>query len=150
MDNISIYINPTNYGVINSRKYFNLLSKSELNEDEQKKVESFEKLMSESDKYRDYLVGSLKTNKEAYENGINNLAIMDSLSSESNLTVNEKRAIDAYNKQKQSVLEYKENKVKKLEKKSDVSSGYINAFILILSSLATGLFIGFALLMFTK
>ena len=137
----------TNYDVINAKKYFNLLQSPELNEQEQKNIQDFEEFMAKSERYRDYLVGPLKDNKDTYENGINQLAVLETMNPDSHLTTYQKMAIAAYEKQKTNELQIKENKIRKLEKNSDVSYGYTNSFSLILSVLATGILIGVVLFM---
>ena len=140
----------TNYDVINSKKYFELLNKNELTEVEQQKTQKFEDLMNKADKYRDYLTGTLKDNKDSYEKGINQLAILETTEPDIKLTAYQQKAIDAYNKQKSNALELRENKLRVLEKHSDVSGGYTNSFILILSVLATGILIGVVLFLMVK
>ena len=149
MSNISININPKTYGSINSKHYFELISRPELDEQDQFKVQAFEKLMGEAERYRDYLVGPLKSNKDSYENGINQLAMLSSLNPNLSLSTNEKRAIEAYNVSKSHLREIQEQKVRKLTK-NDSSYGYTNAFALILSVLGTGILIGVVLFMMMK
>lgn len=135
----------TQYDEINSKKYFNLISMPELNDEEVKKVESYQEFMAEADKYNDYLTGNLKLNKDTYENGINQLAVLETMNPGSHLTTYQKMAIAFYDKQKTNALEAKEGKIKKLQPNSDVSYGYTNSFTLILSTLATGILIGVVL-----
>lgn len=149
MNNISINVNPKTYGTINSSRYFELISRPELDEYDQTKVQEFEKLMSEAERYRDYLVGPLKSNKDSYENGINQLAMLSSLNPNLSLSNNERRAIEAYNVQKSHLREINEQKIRRLSK-NDMSSGYTNAFALILSVLGTGILIGVVLFMMMK
>ena len=132
----------TNYDVINSDKYFKLISKPVLTEEEQQSAQNYEKFMSDAERYRDYLTGSVKTNKDSYESGINQLAVLETMNPGSQLTTYQKMALMAYNKQKTNALQANENKVRKLQKNKDVSYGYTNSFSLILSVLATGILIG--------
>ena len=140
----------TNYDVINSKKFFELLNKNELTEIEQQKTQKFEDLMNKADKYSDYLTGSLKENKDSYEKGINQLAILETTEPNIKLTTYQQKAIEAYNKQKSNALELKENKLRSLEKNNEVSGGYTNSFVLILSVLATGILIGVVLFLMVK
>lgn len=140
----------TNYDVINSKKYFELISKPALTEQEEISTQTFEKLMHDSEKYKDYLIGSLKQNNDSYEFGINELAAKETINPDIQLTQYQKKAIDAYNTQKQNLLKLNENKIRRLQKNNNVSTGYINSFILILSVLATGILLGISLFMITK
>ena len=140
----------TNYDVINSKKFFELLNKNELTEIEQQKTQKFEDLMNKADKYSDYLTGSLKENKDSYEKGINQLAILETTEPTIKLTTYQQKAIEAYNKQKSNALELKEKKLRSLEKNNEVSGGYTNSFVLILSVLATGILIGVVLFLMVK
>lgn len=135
----------TKYDVINSQKYFYLLSKGQLTDEERDQVSKFEELMATAEKYRDYVTNSIKVNKDGYERGINQIAIQETTNPETSLTDEQKRALEFYNKTKENVLTNGENKVRKLEKNNDVSSGYTNSFVLILSTLATGILIGVVL-----
>lgn len=130
----------TNYDIINSESYFQLLSREELNEDDQKKIVAFQKHMADSDKYRDYLTGTHKDNKDSYEHGINQLAILEAMSG-NKLTTYQEMALLQYDKQKTAVLKANEAKVRVLEK-NDTSNGFINSFAVVLSVLATGILAG--------
>ena len=138
------------YNVINSKRYFELLNKNELNEEEQNETKTFEKVMSDAKKYNDYLVGPLKQNKDSYERGINQLATYQSTNPSANLTIYQKQAIDAYTKQNSYNDEVRENKIRRLEKKDSATSGFANSFILVLSVLATGIGIGIVLFTIAK
>ena len=140
----------TNYDVINSKKYFELISKPTLTEQEEISTQAFEKLMYDAEKYKDYLIGSVKQNNDSYEYGINELTVKETINPDIQLTQYQKKAIDAYNTQKQNLLKLNENKVRRLQKNNNVSTGYINSFILILSVLATGILLGISLFMITK
>ena len=144
---ITININPQAYGSINSEHYFGLLAKNDLTEEEQSQVLNFEKIMAESERYRDNLVGSLKKNKDSYENGIINRATIASINP-GGINPQEQRAIEAYNISKSHLREIQAQKTRRLTK--DTSSGYTNAFALILSVLGTGILIGVVLFMMMK
>ena len=130
------------YDLINSKKYFSLLAMNELNEEEQQKIEAFQTFMARADKYKDYLIGNLKENKESYESGINQLAVLEAMNPDSHLTTYQKMAIASYDNNKTHELQEKEGKIRKLKPNSDVSYGYTSSLSLILSVLTTGILIG--------
>ena len=135
--------------VISEETYFDFLSDDNLNEEEQKDIDEFEEQMLESMKYHDYLVGDHKDNYDKYEFKIS--TAREELQLRGENTPFSKRQIKAIEKYKQMddlSKEFNEqkrsNEYKKVLKK-DVKSGYINAFIVVLSILFTGILLGFAL-----
>ena len=138
------------FDIMSPNRYFELLGRDNLTEQERIGVTQFETYMAQAERYKDYLVDNVKTNRDAYESGISQLGIIEATNPNIPLTANQKRAIDAYNQQKSNLREIKENGIKKLTRKNDISAGYTNAFGLVLSVLATGILIGISLFMFTK
>lgn len=128
--------------IINAQSFFKIIEKEEVSKEEQNKVEQFQEIMGEADRYRDYLVGTLKATKDTYENRINQLAMLEAMNPGSGLTTYQKIVLAAYDKQKSNALEAKENKIKKLEKRFDVSAGYTSSIALILAVLTTGILMG--------
>ena len=139
-----------NYDVINSKHYFEILNKpEELTEEEAKKMQTYTEFTNNSMKYRDYLLDYQKKQLDNYEQGINQLAMLETEHPEITLNSKQTYAIEQYRKNKQYLDELDREKVRILEK-NDVSSGFANSFILILSVLATGILIGLILLIITK
>ena len=138
------------FDIMSPNRYFELLGRDNLTEQERIGVTQFETYMAQAERYKDYLVDNVKSNRDAYESGISQLGIIEATNPNIPLTANQKRAIDAYNQQKSNLRELKENGIKKLTRKNDISAGYTNAFGLVLSVLATGILIGISLFMFTK
>ena len=133
--------------VISEETYFNYLSDDYVSEEEQKEIEDFELQMQESMKYQDYLVGDHKKEFDNYKHKIST-ALEDLEVNDNNLpyTKRQREAIEKYSKMNEMANAYKEqkrqNEYKKVLKK-DVKSGYVNAFIVVLSMLFTGILVGF-------
>lgn len=133
-----------NYDLPSSNNYFELINKTEeLSEEENKKIQAVNAFVADAIKYKDYLLKPQKNYLDTYERGMNDLAIYESENPENSLTMNQKFALDEYQKHMNYRNDFEKEKTRILAKKNnDVSSGYANAFILILTVLATGILIG--------
>ena len=141
----------TDYDIINNKHFFELINKpGELTPEETKRVQEFSEFANNLLKYKDYLLDQQKEHIDTYERGINYLTTLEQEHPEAQLNTKQKYAIEQYQKNKQYLDELKSGKIRVLQKNNDVSPGYANSFILILSVLATGIVIGIILFMIIK
>ena len=140
-----------NYDVINSNHYFNILKKDgELSEEEKKQVSDFDTHIASEMEYEDYLLDPQRKMLHDYRQEIVSLSLKEE-ENESAINIREKEAILKYQKMNELVRTRNEENVKKLQKlKNDSSLGYVNAFIVILSTLAVGIISGILLFICMK
>ena len=140
------------YDIINPKHYFSLIdSNNELNESDKNSILDFETYVATLMEYEDYLLEDQKNILKEYKQKIINLAYIE----ESGQTLNSKQsdALNKYNTISTNILNKNNDKVRKLEKenmKKEVSTGYINAFVVLLTVLAAGIFIGLTIFMIIK
>ena len=128
--------------IISAQTFFRIIENDQASEDDIKKLDDFQEVMEETDKYNDYKVGQLKENKDTYDNKMNQLAILRAMNPDSRMSTLAMARLAIFEEQKAKALQKNENKIRKLEKNPDVSAGYTNSFVLILSVLATGILMG--------
>ena len=135
--------------VISEETYFSYLNDDNISVEEEKEIADFEEQMELSMKYRDYLVGEHRDEFEIYNHKISSaLEDLQIRGENAPYSKRQKEAIEKYEKMNEMAEEYKEQKRKdefKKVLKKETKSGYINAFIVVLSMLLTGILLGFAI-----
>jgi len=136
-----------NEKVISEENYFEYLNSNNLNDEEIKEIEAFENQMFECMKYQDYLVGEHKKEFYNYSHKISK-ALEEVQENEDKYSYLQKKAVEKYSYMIEEAKNFQDNKMKnenKLILKKEKKSGYINAFMVILSVLACGIIMGIAL-----
>ena len=131
--------------VISPNQYIKYINKSNISDEENKKIQDFETLVYQCLKYYDYLLDDKKIFLSKYRRKINEIELKEL---EFDLTDADKYARDKYYSITNSVRGYINSKyrVRKLEvDKAAASAGFADAFIVILSTIATGIIVGIVL-----
>lgn len=135
-----------NYDVINENHYFNILKKDgELSEEEKKQLSDFDEYIASEIEYEDYLLEPQRELLHNYRQNVIALSLKEE-ENESSINLREKEAISKYQKMNELVRNRNLENIKKIKKlKNDSSLGYVNAFIVVLSTLAVGIVAGIIL-----
>ena len=128
--------------IISPNQYIKYINKTEISDEDNKKIQDFETLVYQCYKYYDYLLDDKKIFLSKYRRKINEIELKEL---EFDLTDADKYARDKYYSITDTVRGYINEKIRKKEKdnnKYELSAGYANAFIVILSTIATGIIAG--------
>ena len=128
--------------IISPNQYIKYINKKEISEEDNKKIQDFESLVYQCFKYYDYLLEDKKIFLSKYTRKISEIE-----EKEMYIDLNE---ADQYAKNKfysitDSIRNYTNEKIRireREESKYELSAGYANAFIVILSTLAAGIIAG--------
>ena len=128
--------------VISPNQYIEYINKSDISDEDNKKIQDFETLVYQCLKYYDYLLDDKKLFLSKYRRKINEIELKEL---EFDLTNADKYARDKYYSITDSVRGYINSKyrVRKSEvDKAAASAGFADAFIVILSTIAAGIIAG--------
>ena len=128
--------------IINPERYFELLNKEQLTDEEYQQITDFETEVSQCMKYCDYLLPNKKTFMDDYYNRILNLQFQFQEEPTKKLTQGEEHAISKYDGMLEAAKNHLVNIYKRELKPTEnvyQSAGYANAFIVLLSTIATGI-----------
>ena len=141
-----------NYEIISPKHYFALINSiNELNEEEKNTINNFETYIATLMEYEDYLLEEQRNILKTYKQSIIDIAYLEE--SGQTLSPRQSEALNKYNNISSNVLNKNNEKIRKLEKEStkkEASLGYINAFVVILTLLATGIVIGISIFFTVK
>ncbi len=131
-----------NYDVINCDHYFNLLNNNELSEDDLKKLIDYETYINQLNTYNNYLLPNQNNELNKYKANI--IDLIEKQNTDNILNDNQLNAIKQYNDMTNKIANNNLVSNNKLVKKanSEISAGFINAFIVILLMLSSGIVIG--------
>ena len=132
--------------IISPKEYFEILEKQEISDEEYKKIEEFEIEVSQCMKYSDYLLDDKKDFVTDYNNRINNIIYALQENPTQKLTNRQEYSIKKYDGMLEDAKNFTNQKEKQRQKKlektnpnNNVSLGYANSFIVILSTIAAGI-----------
>ncbi|MBR1416224.1 MAG: hypothetical protein IJ572_00200 [Bacilli bacterium] len=145
------------FDVINVNHYFNILKNEIISKNDKLYVAGFESYISSLIEYQDYLLKDCKSFLDDYTkriiilNSLEEQSYIEGENFEYQLSENEKNAISKF----YEISEYVRNKTnditrKLIRKNEDVSSGYINAFIVILTLIVSGISIAISIFFMIK
>ena len=145
-----------NNSIISINKYFELVN-SNINEETAKKIKDFETEMSQCLKYEDYLLDDKRMLLNDYKNVISNISFQKEDNKQPELTIGQQYALKKFNQidedAKNFNLQKQKQKQRILQRKmanTNVSYGYANAFIVILSTIAAGIVTAITLYLIVK
>ena len=137
--------------IISVEHYFYNLKKDKLTEKEQAQNYEFENYIYNLMEYENYLTSDIKTFYDNYINHITSLSFVDQGETKENLSVLERNAINKYYSFLDSIRSKQIAYQKKLvPQNNNVSTGYANAFIILLSTIASGIIIALTMFFMVK
>ena len=137
--------------IISVDHYFYNLKKDKLTEEEQAQNYEFENYIYTLMEYENYLTNDIKTFYDNYINHITSLSFVDQGETKENLNIIEKNAINKYYSFLDSIRSKQIAYQKKLvPQNNNVSLGYANAFIILLSTIASGIIVALTMFFMIK
>lgn len=137
--------------IISVDHYFYNLKKDKLTEEEQAQNYEFENYIYTLMEYENYLTNDIKTFYDNYINHITSLSFVDQGETKENLNILEKNAINKYYSFLDSIRSKQIAYQKKLvPQNNNVSLGYANAFIILLSTIASGIIVALTMFFMIK
>ena len=131
--------------VISPNQYIKYINKNNISDEENKKIQDFETLVYQCFKYYDYLLEEKRLFLSKYQRKINEIEEKEKYK---DLTDADKYAKQKFHSIHNSVIAYLNEKAKKRIQESNNfgrAAGFADAFIVILSTIATGIIVGITL-----
>lgn len=131
--------------VISPNQYIKYINKSNISDEENKKIQDFETLVYQCFKYQDYLLEEKRLFLSKYQRKINEIEEKEKYA---DLTDADKHAKEKFYSIHNSVIAYLNEKARKRIQESNNfgrAAGFADAFIVILSTIATGIIVGIVL-----